>query len=95
MVAGLEKMPAHQTALLQTGDIGCDQHTSCPVGQTCCPSLKGSWACCQLPHVSLHPLPWEKGAVFLGSECDAIPSLHRLCAVRTGSTAARLGTPAT
>lgn len=50
MVAGLEKMPARQTTLLQHGDIGCDQHTSCPVGQTCCPSLKGSWACCQLPH---------------------------------------------
>lgn len=50
MVAGLEKMPARQNTLLQIGDIGCDQHTSCPVGQTCCPSLKGSWACCQLPH---------------------------------------------
>ncbi|EDM06210.1 granulin, isoform CRA_f [Rattus norvegicus] len=50
MVAGLEKMPVRQTTLLQHGDIGCDQHTSCPVGQTCCPSLKGSWACCQLPH---------------------------------------------
>ncbi|EDL34132.1 granulin, isoform CRA_d [Mus musculus] len=50
MVAGLEKIPARQTTPLQIGDIGCDQHTSCPVGQTCCPSLKGSWACCQLPH---------------------------------------------
>uniref|UniRef100_A0A8C5UUN6 Progranulin n=1 Tax=Microcebus murinus TaxID=30608 RepID=A0A8C5UUN6_MICMU len=44
IVAGLEKTPARPR------DIGCDQHTSCPVGQTCCPSLRGGWACCQLPH---------------------------------------------
>lgn len=69
-MAGLEKMPAHQTTPFQIGDIGCDQHTSCPVGQTCCPSLKGTWACCQLPHVSLHPPRWEKGAVSLGYEGD-------------------------
>ncbi|XP_054449184.1 progranulin [Pteronotus mesoamericanus] len=50
VVAGLEKMPAHRTSLSQPRDMGCDQHTSCPVGQTCCPSLSGSWACCQLPH---------------------------------------------
>lgn len=43
VVAGLEKRPA-------LSDTGCDQHISCPVGQTCCPSLRGSWACCQLPH---------------------------------------------
>ncbi|XP_069337618.1 progranulin isoform X1 [Eulemur rufifrons] len=43
-VAGLEKTPARPR------DTGCDQHTSCPVGQTCCPSLTGGWACCQLPH---------------------------------------------
>ncbi|XP_066220062.1 progranulin [Saccopteryx leptura] len=49
MVAGLEKMPAHQTSLSQSKDLGCD-NTSCPVGQTCCPSLSKSWACCQLPH---------------------------------------------
>nr|KAF6415822.1 granulin precursor [Molossus molossus] len=50
MVAGLEKMPAHRASLSQPKDMGCDQHTSCPVGQTCCPSLSKGWACCQLPH---------------------------------------------
>jgi hypothetical protein len=53
-VAGVEKMPAHQASVNYTRDIGCDQHTSCPVGQTCCPSLSGGWACCQLPHVSAY-----------------------------------------
>ncbi|KAM5272781.1 progranulin [Ctenodactylus gundi] len=48
-VAGLEKMPARHTSLSPLGDISCDQHT-CPVGQTCCPSLSEGWACCQLPH---------------------------------------------
>lgn len=47
VVASLEKRPA-------LNDTSCDQHTSCPVGQTCCPSLRGGWACCQLPHVSAH-----------------------------------------
>ncbi|EGW08182.1 progranulin isoform X2 [Cricetulus griseus] len=50
MVAVLEKIHPHETFLSQIGDNNCDQHTSCPVGQTCCPSLKGDWACCQLPH---------------------------------------------
>lgn len=50
MVAGLEKMPAHRASLSHPRNMGCDQHTSCPVGQTCCPSLSGGWACCQLPH---------------------------------------------
>ncbi|XP_015995217.2 progranulin [Rousettus aegyptiacus] len=50
MVAGLEKMPAHRASLSHPRDMGCDQHTSCPVGQTCCPSLSQGWACCQLPH---------------------------------------------
>ncbi|XP_010352279.1 progranulin [Rhinopithecus roxellana] len=50
IVAGLEKMPARQASLSHPRDMGCDQHTSCPVGQTCCPSLGGGWACCQLPH---------------------------------------------
>lgn len=54
IVAGVEKMPAHQASVNYTRDIGCDQHTSCPVGQTCCPSLSGGWACCQLPHVSAY-----------------------------------------
>ncbi|KAM8818832.1 progranulin [Rhynchonycteris naso] len=49
MVAGLEKMPAYQTSLSQPKALGCD-NTSCPVGQTCCPSLSKGWACCQLPH---------------------------------------------
>lgn len=49
-VAGLEKTPTRQASLSHSKDIGCDQHTSCPVGQTCCPSLRGGWACCQLPH---------------------------------------------
>uniref|UniRef100_U3KM88 Progranulin n=1 Tax=Oryctolagus cuniculus TaxID=9986 RepID=U3KM88_RABIT len=49
-VAGLQKTPARQASLSHPRDIGCDQHTSCPVGQTCCPSLGGGWACCQLPH---------------------------------------------
>lgn len=49
MVAGLEKMPARRTSLSQPKDMGCD-NTSCPVGQTCCPSLSTAWACCQLPH---------------------------------------------
>lgn len=49
-VAGLEKRPARQASLSKIGDTGCDQHTSCPVGQTCCPSQSGGWACCQLPH---------------------------------------------
>lgn len=66
MVAVLEKIHPHETFLSQIGDNNCDQHTSCPVGQTCCPSLKGDWACCQLPHVSFHPPTWAKGAVFLG-----------------------------
>ncbi|XP_004451613.1 progranulin [Dasypus novemcinctus] len=48
VVAGLEKQPASRAA--SPTDTGCDQHTSCPVGQTCCPSLSGGWACCQLPH---------------------------------------------
>ncbi|XP_055983198.1 progranulin [Sorex fumeus] len=43
VVAGLQKTPAHS-------NTSCDQHTSCPEGQTCCPSLRGGWACCQLPH---------------------------------------------
>ncbi|EHB09254.1 Granulin [Heterocephalus glaber] len=47
---GMEKTPAHPLSLARVGDLGCDQHTSCPVGQTCCPSLGGGWACCQLPH---------------------------------------------
>uniref|UniRef100_A0A5F4WKU2 Progranulin n=1 Tax=Callithrix jacchus TaxID=9483 RepID=A0A5F4WKU2_CALJA len=50
IVAGLEKMPARRASGSHPRDIGCDQHTSCPVGQTCCPSLGGGWACCQLPH---------------------------------------------
>nr|XP_013003612.1 granulins isoform X2 [Cavia porcellus] len=45
-----EKMAAHLMSLSQTTDVGCDQHASCPVGQTCCPKLGGGWACCQLPH---------------------------------------------
>ncbi|XP_045693507.1 progranulin [Phyllostomus hastatus] len=50
VVAGLEKRPARRTSLAQPRAMGCDQHTSCPVGQTCCLSLGGGWACCQLPH---------------------------------------------
>ncbi|XP_042772115.1 progranulin isoform X5 [Panthera leo] len=50
VVTGLEKMPARRASLSHRRDMGCDQHTSCPVGQTCCPSLSGGWACCQLPH---------------------------------------------
>lgn len=50
VMAGLEKTPAHPTPLAHTGDVCCDKRTSCPVGQTCCPSLGGGWACCQLPH---------------------------------------------
>lgn len=65
-MASLEKIPAHHTSMSLSEDNSCDQHISCPVGQTCCPSLKEGWACCQLPHVSSHPLPWEKGAVFVG-----------------------------
>lgn len=58
MVAGLEKKPAYRASSSQPKDMDCDQHTSCPVGQTCCPSLSKSWACCQLPHVSVHlPAP--------------------------------------
>ncbi|XP_040845172.1 progranulin [Ochotona curzoniae] len=49
--ATLPKTPARQAPPShRPRDIGCDQHTSCPVGQTCCPSLGGGWACCQLPH---------------------------------------------
>ena len=54
MVTGLDKVPARQASLSHSRDMGCDQHTSCPVGQTCCPSLSRGWACCQLPHVSAH-----------------------------------------
>ncbi|XP_036054006.1 LOW QUALITY PROTEIN: progranulin [Onychomys torridus] len=50
IVASLEKMPAHHTSLSLSEDNGCDQHISCPIGQTCCPSLREGWACCQLPH---------------------------------------------
>ncbi|XP_062936998.1 progranulin isoform X1 [Cynocephalus volans] len=50
IVAGLEKTPARGASLSYPRDSGCDQHTSCPVGQTCCPSLRRGWACCQLPH---------------------------------------------
>ncbi|XP_058417154.1 progranulin [Diceros bicornis minor] len=50
MVTGLEKMPARRASLSHPRDTGCDQFTGCPVGQTCCPSLSGRWACCQLPH---------------------------------------------
>ncbi|XP_049716859.1 progranulin [Elephas maximus indicus] len=50
MAAALKKMPARQSSLSYPRDTSCDQHTSCPVGQTCCPSLSRGWACCQLPH---------------------------------------------
>lgn len=50
VVTGLKKTPARQAPPSLPRDTGCDQHTSCPVGQTCCPSLSGGWACCQLPH---------------------------------------------
>lgn len=51
MVTGLNKMPTRRASASQPGNTtGCDQHTSCPVGQTCCPSLSKGWACCQLPH---------------------------------------------
>ncbi|KAM7232345.1 hypothetical protein CapIbe_017106 [Capra ibex] len=50
VVTGLDKVPARRASLSHPRDMGCDQHTSCPVGQTCCPSLRGAWACCQLPH---------------------------------------------
>ena len=62
MVTGLEKMPARRASLSHRRDMGCDQHTSCPVGQTCCPSLSGGWACCQLPHVSALPPASDRGA---------------------------------
>ncbi|KAM9000134.1 progranulin isoform 1-T2 [Sarcophilus harrisii] len=48
IVPWLPKKPASQ--LLASGSVDCDQHTRCPDGQTCCPSLRGGWACCQLPH---------------------------------------------
>lgn len=48
VLTGLEKTPALLAA--KPRDMGCDKHTSCPVGQTCCPNLSGGWACCQLPH---------------------------------------------
>uniref|UniRef100_A0A8C6EFW3 Progranulin n=1 Tax=Moschus moschiferus TaxID=68415 RepID=A0A8C6EFW3_MOSMO len=50
VVTGLDKVPARWASPSHPRDMGCDQHTSCPVGQTCCPSLRGAWACCQLPH---------------------------------------------
>ncbi|DAA18378.1 TPA: granulin [Bos taurus] len=50
VVTGLDKVPAHRASPSHPRDMGCDQHTSCPVGQTCCPSLRGAWACCKLPH---------------------------------------------
>ncbi|XP_007953424.1 progranulin [Orycteropus afer afer] len=50
VVVALKKMPARQVSLPLARDATCDKHTSCPVGQTCCPSLSGGWACCQLPH---------------------------------------------
>uniref|UniRef100_A0A8C3YRV0 Progranulin n=1 Tax=Catagonus wagneri TaxID=51154 RepID=A0A8C3YRV0_9CETA len=51
VVSGLYKAPARQASLPHSRNTtGCDQHTSCPVGQTCCPSLSRGWACCQLPH---------------------------------------------
>lgn len=50
IVIGQKKRPAYRTSLSPPRDMGCDQRTSCPVGQTCCPSLSGGWACCQLPH---------------------------------------------
>lgn len=50
VVTGLDKVPARRASPSHPRDTGCDQHTSCPVGQTCCPSLRGAWACCQLPH---------------------------------------------
>lgn len=62
IVAGLEKLPAYRASLSKPKDMDCDQHTSCPVGQTCCPSLSKSWACCQLPHVSVHLPALEWGA---------------------------------
>ncbi|XP_068932217.1 progranulin isoform X4 [Petaurus breviceps papuanus] len=48
VVPWLQKMPAHSN--LVSTSVDCDQHTRCPDGQTCCPSLRGGWACCQLPH---------------------------------------------
>ena len=63
VVTGLDKVPARRASSSHPRDMGCDQHTSCPVGQTCCPSLRGAWACCQLPHVSTHlPSPGQGGA---------------------------------
>ncbi|XP_075418069.1 progranulin [Tenrec ecaudatus] len=50
IVAALKKEPARPAYLPHLTDTSCDQHTSCPVGQTCCPRLSKGWACCQLPH---------------------------------------------
>uniref|UniRef100_F6QWT8 Granulin n=1 Tax=Monodelphis domestica TaxID=13616 RepID=F6QWT8_MONDO len=47
-VPWLEKIAAHPRPF--SASVDCDQHTRCPDGQTCCPSLRGGWACCQLPH---------------------------------------------
>ena len=67
VVTGLDKVPAHRASPSHPRDTGCDQHTSCPVGQTCCPSLRGAWACCQLPHVSAHlPTPGQNGGPVSG-----------------------------
>ncbi|XP_006832801.1 PREDICTED: granulins [Chrysochloris asiatica] len=49
-VAALKRTPARRASVSHLRDTSCDQHTSCPVGQTCCPSLSKGWACCQLPH---------------------------------------------
>ncbi|XP_078012096.1 progranulin isoform X3 [Phascolarctos cinereus] len=48
IVPWLRKMPARSN--MMSTSVDCDQHTRCPDGQTCCPSLRGGWACCQLPH---------------------------------------------
>lgn len=82
VVTGLDKVPARQASPSHPRDTGCDQHTSCPVGQTCCPSLRGAWACCQLPHVSAHlPTPGQdRGARSqVGGDVSGGESSRPLC----------------
>ncbi|KAG8505082.1 LOW QUALITY PROTEIN: Progranulin [Galemys pyrenaicus] len=80
VVTGLKKMPTRQTSPSLPRDMGCDQHTSCPVGQTCCPSLSGGWACCQLPHVSILCLLRERGVKSgRGQGCHAALSPQAVC----------------
>ncbi|XP_028930904.1 progranulin isoform X2 [Ornithorhynchus anatinus] len=47
------KTPARRDP--RSGDVRCDDHTSCPDGNTCCPLGFGQWGCCPSPQAVCCP----------------------------------------